>query len=246
MIDVFEANSIDDVLYADTETRFSFIAYRSREFDAEKLEALVLSFENEDAQSLALLHLFDVYAELNQKGKSLEMLEKAGAMNISMSHVIDRINLAQCQFAYDFEDQEIKDRLRENLESEDRFVGDYIELFDIMSLNDSALAIARFKQLGQKNPFFEPGVLEAVKYLNGYDGQSNEAYDLLLNAVNLNPFSLQLNKAYALQCLRVGLKSYAMETREELRQTLNSVAFRTFDMEFTSIMAEYDLKTSTW
>jgi hypothetical protein len=37
-----------------------------------------------------------------------------------------------------------------------------------------------------------------------------------------------------------------MEAREELRQTMNSVAFRTFDMEFNNVMAEYDLKTSTW
>jgi hypothetical protein len=100
--------------------------------------------------------------------------------------------------------------------------------------------------LARKNPFFEPGVQAAVDYLNARDAHNDEAYNLLLNAVNTNPFSDQLNKAYALQCLRVGLKSYAMEAREELRQTMNSVAFRTFDMEFNNVMAEYDLKTSTW
>jgi hypothetical protein len=246
MIEVIEAGSIDDVLYADTQTRFSFIAYRSREFDVEQLEALVLSFENADAQALAILHLFDVYAELRRKEKALEMLEKLGTLSISLPHVIDKINLAQCQFAYQFRDEEIMERLRLNLESEDQLVVSFMELFDIMTEQDSAKAMTRFRQLARKNPFFEPGVQAAVDYLNARDAHNDEAYNLLLNAVNTNPFSDQLNKAYALQCLRVGLRSYAMEAREELRQTMNSVAFRTFDMEFNNVMAEYDLKTSTW
>jgi lipopolysaccharide biosynthesis regulator YciM len=246
MIHVIEANSIEDVLYADTETKFSFIAYRRREFDTEKLEALVLSFENGDAEALALLSLFDVYTELKQKEKAMEMLEKAGSLSVSLPHVIDKINLAQCQFAYSFEDKEVRDLLRLNLQSSDRSVRNFIELFDIMNLTDSIQAIERFRKMAKRNPFFEPGVQEAVDFLNTQDAYVDEAYSLLLNAVNLNPFSIQLNKSYALQCLRVGLKSYAMDAREELRQAMNSVAFRTFDVEFNNTMAEYDLKTSTW
>jgi tetratricopeptide (TPR) repeat protein len=246
MIEVIEAGSIDKVLYADTQTRLSFIACRSREFDAEQLEALVLSFENTDAQALAILQLFDVYTELRQREKAIEMLEKLGNLSISLPHLIDKINLAQCQFAYQFEDLQMMERLRLNLESEDQIVVSYMELFHIMTEQDSAKVMIRFKQLAHRNPFFEPGLLSAVDYLNAADAHYDEAYDLLLQAAKLNPFSIQINKAYALQCLRVGLKSYAMEAREELRQTMNSVAFRTFDAEFSSVMAAYELKTSTW
>jgi len=84
-----------------------------------------------------------------------------------------------------------------------------------MAQTDSLAAISSFVEEATMNPFFEPGVYEAVKYLNGLNGGEGQAYDLVLNAVNMNPFSTGLNKAYALQCVRVGLRSYAMDVREE-------------------------------
>ena len=103
-----------------------------------------------------------------------------------------------------------------------------------------------FAQLERNNLFFEPGVLESVKYFNEEIGDPDLAYEILLNAVNLNPFSIELNKAYALQCLKVGLKSYALDTREELRSMMPSVMFRTFEQEFNAIMAEIESKSSVW
>jgi tetratricopeptide (TPR) repeat protein len=246
MLAVIVAERIDDVLYADTETRYSFIAYRSREFDTQQLEALVLSFENEDVQAMAFNRLFDVYLELGRQEQALSILEKLSQLNISMPKVLQEINLAQCRYAYYFNEKEIMERLRQNLPGDDMHVNNFLQLFSSMNQPDTLEAIRGFVSAAEKNPFFEPGIYEALKYLNNIEGHADQAYELVLNAVNTNPFSIALNKAYALQCIRAGLISYAMDTKEELRQMMTSVAFMTFEQEFDRVMAEYETESSTW
>lgn len=246
MLGAIVAGSINDVLYADTETRHAFITWRGRAFDTDQLEALALSFESEDVRALAFLSIFDIYLELGQKDQAVRMLEKVGALNIGLAHVLEKINQAQCKFAYHFYEQELMETLKVNLEGKSLQARAYLNLFENLSIKDTEEGARKLSLEAYQNPFFEPGVIEAVKHLNNVVGDMDRAYEILLNAVNINPFSLELNQAYALQCLRVGLKSYAMETREELRQTMNSVAFRTFDQKFNELLEKTDADASIW
>ncbi|MDZ7604003.1 MAG: hypothetical protein U5K79_00110 [Cyclobacteriaceae bacterium] len=45
-----------------------------------------------------------------------------------------------------------------------------------------------------RNPFFEPGVAEAVNYLNSTASKPEQAYEIILNAVTVNPYSKPLNQ----------------------------------------------------
>lgn len=249
MIKILGAGNVQDILYEDTETRFSFLAYRFREFDMGKLEGLVLNFDSEDIQALGFLRLFNSYLELNQNQNVINLLQEVGRLNISRNDVLDEINLAQCKYAYQVKDGEIMQRLYSNLKSDDLEINGYLQLFK--SLEETITfgkekAVASFDRLGYRNPFFEPGVLESVLFFNKEINDPDRAYDILLNAVNLNPFSVELNKAYAIQCLKVGLKSYAMDTKEELKTMMPSVMFKTFEQVFRNTMAEYESTSSIW
>ena len=249
MIDVLEIGDLQDILNADTEKRFSFLAYRYREFDLEKLEGLALSFESEDIQAMGFLRLFNSYLELNQNQKAFNLLQEVGRLNISRSDVLDEIYLAQCKYAYHLKDGESMQRLYSNLKSDDLKVKSYLELFRCLEESitfGEEKVIESFELLGNRNPFFEPGVMESVWFFNQKMNDPDKGYEILLNAVNLNPFSVELNKAYALQCLKVGLRSYALDTKEELKTMMSSVMFKTFEEEFRNTMAEIDTNSSTW
>ena len=137
-------------------------------------------------------------------------------------------------------------RLQENLKSDDITVSSYLELFRNLNDIQAADISGRMESLGYRNPIFEPGVLESVNFFNNQIEDPDKGYDLLLQAVNLNPFSIELNKAYALQCLKVGLRSYALDTKEELKTMMSSVMFKTFEDEFLDTMTEYDANDATW
>ncbi len=246
MLNAIEAKSMDEILYADTETRYAFIAYRGREFGTEQLEALVYSLENDDIKALSILRLLDIYMELNQKSGALAALEKMGDLNISSERILKMANLSQCRYAWHFSDKEVMAWIVGNLKETDPEIKSYKLVFSQLLKNNNSEGIEALEMLAFDNPFFEPGVLEAVHLLNAKAEQKDRAYDILLNAVNVNPFNVRLNQAYALQCIRAGLRSYAMDAREELRQTLNSVAFRTFDEKFNEVLTDYENQYEAW
>ncbi len=249
MIKIIEANELQDVESEDTETIFSFLAYRYHEFDLEKLKGVVLNMDNEDIKVLGFLRLFDAYLELDQTQRAFELLQQVGELNISRRDVLEEINLAQCKYAYHIGDIEMMQRLELNLKSDDAEVKNYIQLFknleNIKSASTNEL-IPYFKKMGYENPFFEPGVFESIQFFNDTVEDADLAYEILLNAVSINPFSLELNKAYALQCLKVGLKSYALDTKEELKTMMPSVMFEIFEQDFRNTMADYDVESAAW
>lgn len=249
MIQVIETKDLNDILSSDMETRFSFLNYRYKEFDLEKQEGLVLSFVNEDIQALGFIRLFSSYLELGQHQKALALLDKVGMLNISKGDVLEAINLAQCQYAYHMKDGELMRNLYSNMISDDSKVESYLSLFKNMEgspTNDKETLAINFEQIGARNPFFEPGVMEAVEFFNNTIGDPEKAYRILLSAVKTNPYSIELNKRYALQCLKVGLNSYAYDTKEELKAMMPSVMFMTFEKEFRQTMTKYDSISSDW
>lgn len=249
MLDILKMQDLKDIIYADTERKFSFLKYRYKAFDFDILEELVFNFDSEDIQAMGITQIVDAYLDLDQSEKAFLLLQKAGELNISRSDVLDGINLAQCKYAYHVKDGEIMQRLYSNLKSDDLGVISYLEMFKFLenskSEENERLA-SRFENMGLKNPFFEPGVMESIGFFNQKMNDADKGYEILLNAVRLNPFSVELNKAYALQCLKVGLNSYAIDTKEELKTMMPSVMFKTFEQDFSNTMAEYEAKFSTW
>ena len=177
------------------------------------------------------------------------MLLQLGQLSISKVDVVEEINLAQCQYAFHTADESMQQRLYSNMQSDHLLANDYLQLFRIMAGSKAAGAesvAGEMEQIGLKNPFFEDGILEAAAFFNNQIGDLDRAYDILLNSVNLNPFSIPLNRAYALQCLRVGLTNYAVDTMEELRSMMPSAMFQTFETEFLELMQEMESKSADW
>lgn len=249
MITVIDASDISEIINADTETRFSYLAYRYKEADLSELEGLVLSFDSEDIQAMGFLKLFNAYLELKEHPKALQLLEEVGRLNISRSDVLEDINLAQCKYAYKAHDDEMMQRLHSNMKSDDLLVLNYLELFESiegLKTRGAETVISNFDKLGTRNPFFEDGVLESVRYFNEEINVPDKAYEILLNAVSINPFSLEFNKAYAFQCLRIGLVGYALDAKEELKTMMPSVVYKTFELEFDAFRVEIESKSTDW
>ncbi len=249
MLQVIEAKSIHDVLSMDLETKFSFIKYRYREFPLDELEGMAVSFDSDDAKALALIHLCGAYLELNQNEQALALLQEVGQLNISRSDVLEEINLAQCAYAYYANDGDMMQRLYSEMKSDNIRVNNYLELFKCL---EESLTLGKekviddFDKISMKNPFFSEGILSSAHFFNKEMQNPDHAYEILLNAVRLNPFSIELNKAYALQCLRVGLSKYALDTKMELKSMMPSVMYETFDQEFSQLQSKMDDNTTTW
>jgi hypothetical protein len=79
------------------------------------------------------------------------------------------------------------------------------------------------------NPYLAPIILEAARFFEDVKGDSEQAYELLLQAMEFNHNSLDLRMAYTLQCLNMGLTHYAELSLAVLAQRLGTAEFASFE-----------------
>ncbi|MBW8049262.1 MAG: hypothetical protein FVQ77_02755 [Cytophagales bacterium] len=72
-----------------------------------------------------------------------------------------------------------------------------------------------YKLLLKRASFYEDGRISAANFYNTKN--KDYAYDILLEGIDLNPYSVKLYKAYILYCLELNLTSYAQHAMDELQ-----------------------------
>ncbi|REE05973.1 hypothetical protein C7460_101492 [Marinoscillum furvescens DSM 4134] len=95
----------------------------------------------------------------------------------------------------------------------------------------------------RKNPFDEPMVLHLSRELLRWDPST--AYDVLVEAIDINKRSVALHKQYILTALEVGLQSYASDALEKLETITTRNDYREFEQRYLTRKAEIDAE-SAW
>ena len=87
------------------------------------------------------------------------------------------------------------------------------------------------------NPFFSQGFLAALAYLYPSETDQTEAYGLLLDATQTNPYDAALLRAYVLAALRANLETYAEEGLQDYQAMVSSAEYQAFRIEYDSVRA---------
>lgn len=96
---------------------------------------------------------------------------------------------------------------------------------------------ALFRQALKRDPLNEGLILSAVRFFRDQQKNNDQAYDLLVNAVQLNPYSVPVYKEYIRQSLAMGLVSYASEGLATLQGIASPADYQAFLPEYQSKMA---------
>lgn len=110
------------------------------------------------------------------------------------------------------------------------FSGDHIVAKALNS--PDSLKGKRLFNIGNKNALDVPMVLATTKYLQ--DENTPLAYDILVEAIDLNPNQPALLKAYAMIALEMHLVDYADPIIEKLQQLISQEAFVEFQANFNT------------
>ncbi|HEX8041882.1 MAG TPA: hypothetical protein VF490_22200 [Chryseosolibacter sp.] len=81
---------------------------------------------------------------------------------------------------------------------------------------EHAKARQYFSIVGTWNPYFEEGVLAAADFFRKEDKDKMKAYEILVEAIQVNADSYRLLTAYAREAERMGFSEYAASARERL------------------------------
>ena len=105
---------------------------------------------------------------------------------------------------------------------------------------DSTNAVRNYRTIAFKNPFKEEMTVAAANYLGQYD--KFEAYEILINGIELNPNAVILLKAYILQCARVQLGTYAALSLETLKTLISEREYINFVNKYEALVKKIEIQ----
>lgn len=121
-----------------------------------------------------------------------------------------------------------------DIDQSNLFVLKYYEARSAAIKNDTTNANRLFYKL-EANPFFTQGVIGKAHFLSK-NGKEMEAYNTLLNALEINPYAINLRKQYIMQCARMDFDRYATYALEELRSLVSGSEYRNFTQQYESVL----------
>ncbi len=110
----------------------------------------------------------------------------------------------------------------------------YLKGIIFQNTNDQTKAEKYFKDAYLSSPYSADILMNSAYFFQEFKRDSLQAYNILVNGVRGNAFSIPLYKAYALQCLNVGFYSFADTALDELRNNMNKTDFPVFEKLYTA------------
>ncbi len=102
-----------------------------------------------------------------------------------------------------------------------------LENYDVNQ--DSITVRNKLTQIARANAFDESTTIGAVNELQKWGVSYRECYEILLEAWNLNRFSVELGQAYILNAVETGISQYAIEGLQRIRSLMPPMAFSRFE-----------------
>ena len=102
------------------------------------------------------------------------------------------------------------------------------------------------EKLNQLSPLYTKAIVLKAEYLNLFKKDLVQAYDLLIDAIELNPTSTELKKAYTLVAIDRNMDVFAETTLEELSYTLPNTEFIDFKKAYNERKAIAEENFNNW
>jgi hypothetical protein len=86
----------------------------------------------------------------------------------------------------------------------------------------------RYEWLANVNPFNEDVTISGIKYVKSTSTDKLKAFNLLVDAISLNPGSIKLMKAYIIEAANLGFTNEAQEYLDKLKPMISPSSFAFF------------------
>jgi tetratricopeptide (TPR) repeat protein len=123
------------------------------------------------------------------------------------------------------------------------FAGNHPVALALQEQNDT-LRIARLVEIADKNALDEALVIAVAKKAESI--APNKAYELLVQAIDINDKNTRLLQAYAFSALEISLAEYAYPVIEKLKVLLSKTEFDAFKNAFDEHKAKQESEKAQW
>jgi hypothetical protein len=100
--------------------------------------------------------------------------------------------------------------------------------------------------MAARDPFYVEGVIAAVDYFNNERKKDNYAYNLLVNALTVNAYSIVLNKYYVDYCINDGLIDFAKNRVAFMKEFMDPEDFMDYYRGISSEIRKREAQMNAW
>ncbi len=215
------------------QSRYHLIHFTSSQYDSASLRARIDQINDPDFRARTLLDVSRRYFEKDKLLTAIQWFDLLAGQQVRDEEVFSRIRWYELELLAAQNNirglaRQINDGITFGTEHE--VEKNYYAARIQESSGDTAKARLAYEWLAWSNPFNEEATVHAARFL----GQTEpfEEYDILLNALEVNPRSVKLLKAYIFSCADLQFNSYAEISLETLRGLVSPDSYREIYSEF--------------
>lgn len=212
--------------------KFYFAKYRLGVRDTLKLEGLLPSMKNDDSKARMIFDMTQKLWNRNFTDAALSWYNKISGLQMTNKSLFNEIQFFELRMlAHLGKIRGLAEKINQGITFENRFLEKayFTGLLNVVS-GDTVAAKLNFEYISDRNPFYPEATIAAARYIHDYD--PFKAYEILLNAQEVNPNSIRLLEAYIYQCGRI-----QQNTSAEI--ALQAMAKHVTNEELNLVRAEY-------
>lgn len=206
-------------MIADDADKYYFSRYHIGIRDTTFFKRLTLTFSNSNYKAQALLDMSRKLLRSGHTRAAVSFFQQINGLELTDKKLYDDVHQFELLLLASLGDGEtLAQRIGKVREFEQARTPE-AKLYTAMiflSKGKTELAQKNFEEVGTQNPYFEEGVLAASSFFREHAPESMKAYNILVEAIQVNPTSLRLLKAYADEAARMGFDEYAQSARQRV------------------------------
>lgn len=209
-----EARSLNDA------EKYQYCRYKIGISDTTLFNRLTNTFTSADYKAQSLLDMAIRQFKSGHLVAAIKYLSRISGLELTNERLYNEVRHAELRMlAWRRELQLLAIQINKGIEFTPGHALDKIWYTAIMAeaQGDSATAEANYRIVGTWNPYFEEGIIAAARFFREKYPDSLDAYNILVEAIQVNHNSYRLLAAYAEEAERQGFDEYAASARQRMR-----------------------------
>ncbi len=240
LISLTKPLKFNNLLISDDETKASFLYYKGRNLSNSKRQNLFFSITDKKLRLKAGLAIFDIYAAQKDIFICGEILSELTKETYSESQ-LSQLNLKLLHYlVMKNEVVELEKAIQSHkLIGKDLIYLPYFEAVAAEMKDEKLLAEAKYSLAVRNCAFNEPVLLQAADFFSTKQVNHKLAFNILLDGVAMNPYSIKLWKAYCLESVAFGIPSFGESGLESLKPLISNKEFEAFKKTFDNAREQF-------
>jgi hypothetical protein len=241
-INLYQMNIDVELENADNENKYLIYRYRVNKQDSSRVAELLASISNSNIKDLIRLEQANAMIDEKRWESANEYFSEVNEGQLIPGLKPDYKKVQYMMVQHGLIDSKKIPEMGELGSEHPLFLYDqllYAQTY--RKMQDSINLDPVYEKLASWDPFFEEGVISATDYFKYDRDRANYSYNLLVNALTVNSYSIPLNKYFITYCLEEGLLDFAKNRLEYMKSFMDMDEFSNYSSEINAII---DLKES--